>query len=256
MAHFDKFIIMDDVELETVVGQSAVGLTGPSAGDLLAKMGLGALVEPMTCADGAIDLDGERVPVRLCRGYEAVVPHYALWVEDSQVAALWAALISAGAKPVGAAAIESLRIAEGIPAYGVDIQSRDLAQETAQERALSFTKGCYLGQEIVERIRSRGQVHRHLRSVELVPETDGSEKLPLPGTELKVAGSADDAKTAATLTSVALFTVGGHERILGIAMVRAEAEVGGRMLEYPGGVAHILKSPMKFAGQGLAEERA
>ena len=68
---------------------------------------------------------------------------------------------------VGSTALEAFRIAEGLPAYGVDIAERDLPQETSQMRALHFSKGCYLGQEIVERIRSRGKVHRHLRSFEL-----------------------------------------------------------------------------------------
>src|SRR6202011_756955 len=89
-----------------------------------------------------------------------VISHYVLWTETGHIPALWQALAAAGAKPAGAAALETLRIVEGIPAYEVDIQSRDLAQETAQTRALNFTKGCYLGQEIVERIRSRGAVHR------------------------------------------------------------------------------------------------
>ena len=53
-----------------------------------------------------------------------------------------------------------MRIATGIPLYGVDIRERDLPQETEQARALNFNKGCYVGQEIVERIRSRGDVHR------------------------------------------------------------------------------------------------
>ena len=52
------------------------------------------------------------------------------------------------------------RIVAGIPLYGVDIRERDLPQETEQMRALNFNKGCYVGQEIVERIRSRGNVHR------------------------------------------------------------------------------------------------
>ena len=71
-----------------------------------------------------------------------------------------AALRKAGAKPVGAAALERFRIASGIPRYGQDIRERDLPQETEQLRALNFSKGCYVGQEIVERIRSRGNVHR------------------------------------------------------------------------------------------------
>ena len=72
--------------------------------------------------------------------------------------------MKAGATPVGTAALELLRIAAGIPRYGSDIRERDLPQETEQERALNFSKGCYVGQEIVERIRSRGtgasQIHR------------------------------------------------------------------------------------------------
>ena len=63
--------------------------------------------------------------------------------------------------------LDAFRIAEGIPVYGIDIAERDLPQETSQMRALNFSKGCYQGQEIVERIRSRGSVHRHLRPLEL-----------------------------------------------------------------------------------------
>ncbi len=80
---------------------------------------------------------------------------------------LWSCLRTAGATPVGCASVEKMRVAEGIPAYGIDMVERDLPQETSQMRALHFNKGCYLGQEIVERIRSRGNVHRHLRPLEL-----------------------------------------------------------------------------------------
>ncbi len=74
---------------------------------------------------------------------------------------------NAGAKPVGTAALELLRIASGIPRYGQDIRERDLPQETEQQRALHFSKGCYIGQEIVERIRSRGNVHRKFTGFEV-----------------------------------------------------------------------------------------
>ena len=73
----------------------------------------------------------------------------------------------AGAEEVHAEALEALRIACGIPKFGVDIRQKDLPQETGQERALNFTKGCYIGQEIVERIRSRGAVHRMLTGFEV-----------------------------------------------------------------------------------------
>jgi folate-binding protein YgfZ len=100
------------------------------------------------------------------RGYGALAPHYELWVQAAEIPALWQALTRPG-DPGGSGTLEAFRIAEGIPAYGIDMAERDLPQETSQMRALHFNKGCYLGQEIVERIRSRGNVHRHLRPLEL-----------------------------------------------------------------------------------------
>ena len=79
----------------------------------------------------------------------------------------WGVLAAVGAIPVGTEAMEMFRISRGIPRYGADIRERDLPQETGQTRALSFTKGCYLGQEIVERIRSRGAVHREFTAFEV-----------------------------------------------------------------------------------------
>ena len=239
LGHFDKFIIMDDVELVPLSAESALEITGPGADGILSDLGLTPLAEPLT--SGAEAVGG--IPVRLFRGYGALVPRYELWAAGEQIPALWRALLAAGAKPVGAATLETLRIVEGTPAYGVDIQSRDLAQETAQTRALNFNKGCYLGQEIVERIRSRGQVHRHLRALELT--SDGAE-LPAVGTELRIAGAAD-AKAVGTLTSVASVQLAGVRRIFGIGMVRAEAEVGNKMLIWEtgsgNGEAKILHAP-------------
>jgi folate-binding protein YgfZ len=238
LAHFDHFIIMDDVELVPLTNQSALGITGPHAERILAALGLPALAETLSTTGGKV---GD-VAVRLDRGFSTIVPHYTLWADAGHFPALWQAILDAGATAVGAAALETLRIVEGIPAYGIDIQNRDLAQETSQNRALSFTKGCYLGQEIVERIRSRGQVHRHLRSVELFPE--GGLEAPLAGTELRVA--AGSYKPAALLTSVAAVHLDGVSRIFGIAMIRAEAEVGNHPLIYSGGKAQILNAAPKF----------
>jgi folate-binding protein YgfZ len=233
--HLDHFIIMDDVEMVPVTGESALGLTGPLSGEVLGKLGLTELPQALTSSAGSVD----GIAVRLLRGHGTLVPHYELWAADEHVPALWQALISAGGVPAGAAAVETLRIVEGIPAYGIDIQSRDLAQETSQDRALSFTKGCYLGQEIVERIRSRGQVHRHLRALEITPIESGVS--PAVGTEFRI--QSDDAKAAGILSSVAAVQLDGELRIFGIAMVRAEAEVGNRPLVYLGGTARILFAP-------------
>jgi folate-binding protein YgfZ len=240
-AHLDRFIIMDDVELTPLTGLSALGIAGPHARTILAKLGLAVLSEALSSTNGFV----EGIPVRLFRSYGTIVPHFELWFAVEDLPVLWQALLSADAKPVGAASIETLRIAEGIPAYGIDIQSRDLAQETSQERAVSFTKGCYLGQEIVERIRSRGQVHRHLRTVELT--ADDPAELPAVGTELRIASSSPEAKPAGAITSVTRLQRNKSRRIFAIAMIRAEAEIGLQPLTYAGGTAQIHHSPPKFA---------
>jgi folate-binding protein YgfZ len=244
LAHFDHFIIMDDVELVSASDQSALGLAGPHAEQILATLGLPALPEILSSATGVVSTNTGEIPVQLYRGYGTVVPRYGLWTAGEHVPALWRTLTAAGATPVGSTALEILRVVEGTPAYGIDIQSRDLAQETAQTRALNFTKGCYLGQEIVERIRSRGQVHRHLRHLEMTE--DSSAEPAALGTELRIPNSPADAKPAGTLTSVTWLELDGTRHTFAIGMVRADAEVGNSFFNYPGGTARILNSPPKL----------
>ena len=92
---------------------------------------------------------------------------YELWFAPEHVLAVWETLQAAGATPCGLEAVETLRVLEATPLYGLDLNDRDLPQETVQTRALNFNKGCYLGQEIVERIRSRGKVNRQFRQFAL-----------------------------------------------------------------------------------------
>jgi folate-binding protein YgfZ len=244
LVHLDRFIIMDDVELAPVsldadgevTGETPLGLAGPLAAGVLARLGLPELREPLTSARAA--WNGQQVLV--VRGYGVLVPHYELWVQAFQISALWEALIEAGAFPVGADALDSFRIAEGIPAYGIDIAEKDLAQETSQMRALSFSKGCYLGQEIVERIRSRGSVHRHLRPLELFGP------LPAAGAELTL----DDGTAGGKITSAAELPLASGRRCFALAMIRGEAELHNQPLAYTTGTAtgkaRILAAPSRL----------
>ena len=96
----------------------------------------------------------------------------------------------------------------------MDIRDRDLPQETGQTRALNFTKGCYLGQEIVERIRSRGAVHRQFTAFEV----EGT--LPEPGTKIIVA---NDEKEVGEITSGAILPLPGGDRPVALGYLRREA---------------------------------
>ena len=232
LAHLDHFIIMDDVELVPLEGVTAIGLTGPKAGELLAKIGVTPQAESLTQARATAN----GLDMRVFRRYGVLADHYALWVAEDLVGELWNRLTGAGAKPVGTTALDAFRIAEGIPVHGVDIAERDLPQETSQMRALHFNKGCYLGQEIVERIRSRGNVHRHLRQVEI------EGPLPAPQTELTLDGG-----SVGAFTSSAELPLPTGARRFALAMLRAEAEVRNLPLVYTtaegGGTARILAAP-------------
>ena len=239
LAHLDRFIIMDDVELAPLAEASALGLTGPQVAEVLARLGLPAPDEPLT----SVGVHWNGAALRVVRAFGVLAPHYELWVNKEEIPALWKALTDAGAVPVGTATLEAFRIAEGIPVYGVDMAERDLPQETSQMRALHFSKGCYLGQEIVERIRSRGAVHRHLRALEL------TGPLPDPGAELTFdSATAGPGATAGQITSAAELALKTGGRRFALGMIRGEAELPPqRLFTYTDGTAtgtaRILATP-------------
>ena len=218
LAHLEHFIIMDDVELVPLAEETALGLTGPLADEVLHRLGLPTLADPQT----SVQVEWNGFDLRIVRGYGVLGLHYEFWVPLAGMSKLWKFLCTAGAVPVGCASLDAFRIAEGTPEYGVDMVERDLPQETSQLRALSFSKGCYLGQEIVERIRSRGSVHRHLRSLEIVGP------IPVGGTELTF----DGGKAAGNITSAAELNLPSGKRIVALGMIRGEAELRNLPLAY------------------------
>ena len=241
LAHLNRFIIMDDVELvplgEEPAGEAgsetAVGLTGPLAGEVLERVGLPTIGSPLA----GVSVEWNGWELRILRGYGVLAPHYEFWLPTAGLAKLWDCLRTGGATPVGCAALEAFRIAEGIPAYGIDMTEHDLPQQTSQMRALHFTKGCYLGQEIVERIRSRGKVHRHLRPLEL------EGPVPAAGAELTL----EDGTAAGRITSVAELPLKKGSRVFVLGMMQAEAEARSQSFKYTAGTAtgtaRILAAP-------------
>jgi folate-binding protein YgfZ len=143
---------------------------------------------------------------------------YEVWGDTSLIS--W--MSSLGERQVSPETIEAHRILSARPKYGQDIRDRDLPQETAQTHALHFAKGCYLGQEIVERIRSRGQVHRTFTQFRL---TGTLPELPAP---LEA-----DGKPAGELTSAVQI----GDDIIALGYARREALDTHQTLTYPGGTA-------------------
>jgi folate-binding protein YgfZ len=223
-----RFIIMDKVELEPAQDIQALGVCGPKAESILQEAGLAVSgLSPLEIRSLKVDdVDGT-----LVRGPENKPGWYEVWSNSTAIAAVREKLLQAGAKPVGAQALEWWRILRGIPQYGQDIRDRDLPQETAQPQALNFNKGCYIGQEIVERIRSRGQVHRKFTGFEFAGQPAALGKYEAAG------------RAFAEITSVAVIPGDGAEKALGLGYVREEIRAAGPEVDLNGSKARITDLP-------------
>jgi len=233
IALLGRFIIMDKVELADESGtRSGLSFSGPRAAELLEQIGVPAALSSELEMQTASWNSAE---ITVIHAHSPLVPRFEIWAQAATIEALSKALLEAGATACGAEAQEWLRLLEGTPRYGTDIRDRELPQETGQMRALHFTKGCYLGQEIVERIRSRGNVHRAFTAFRL----EGS--LPDAGTLLEA-----DGKQVGELTSVAAIPLAGAsgEAVqFALGYARREALERNLPLLYPGGTATPVPVP-------------
>ena len=201
--HLDRFIIADDVTIEDASDALAtIAVEGPQAAALLERA-------------GAPVPDGEYSSVdwnesTIARLNSTGSPGFFIFLPVSEKAAVISRLEAAGAEPAGAEAARVVRLEHGKPRYSEDISERFLAQEANQPHALHFSKGCYLGQEIVERVRSRGQIHRVL-----MPLVLDTKEPPAPGAKLQI-----DTTSVAEITSAAYSPALG--KVVALAYVRTE----------------------------------
>lgn len=230
LATFDHYIIMDDVEVINISDKlSAVGIAGPTAEDVLKEAGFE--VPPLKPLEVA-DISWQQTQVSIVRGDHEVFPSYEIWLVPEIAASIREKLQSSGAVLVGPEALELYRIALGIPLYAKDIRERDLPQETEQQRALNFNKGCYVGQEIVERIRSRGAVHRKFTGFTVT----GSA--PSPGTKIQA-----QAKDVGEITSSAVIPSPDGEHAVALGYIRREIGAPGKEVEIAGSRAVVTELP-------------
>ena len=232
---FDRYIIMDEVEVEKLPS-TVIAFAGPACSKVLGRAGFPDTekMQPLQVSELQF---GER-KLRLVRGDNPSVPSYELCVGVEFAQQIWEALLQAGAQETHADTCELFRVASGIPKFGVDIRQKDLPQETGQERALNFNKGCYVGQEIVERIRSRGAVHRIFTGFEV----EGA--VPSPGFRIQ-----HDGKDVAELTSVAIVPTAEGERALALGYGRKEFMMPGK--EYVSGETKMRVASLPFADMAV-----
>jgi aminomethyltransferase len=188
-AHLDKYIIADDVTLEDTTAETvAIGIEGPGAADVESRLGLALPAAPYS-HQASHQPAGDRLAIRFSvtgqPGFSIVAP-----AADRET--LLRELEAAGAVRASDQDARVVRLELGHPRYGEDITDQYLPHETQRLEALHFTKGCYIGQEIVERVRSRGGVHRFL-----VPLEIQGDNPPEAGTVIAADGKAVGAITSA-----------------------------------------------------------
>jgi len=229
IAHFDHFIIMDDVELTPLPPKTGILLVGPTAAQILHHAGFTLPAANSLHSDQTTTIQSTHSPL---------VPRFELWPHNGDAAALAARLAQAGATPTTPEALTQLRLLEGTPLYGTDIRDRDLPQETSQTHALHFAKGCYLGQEIVERIRSRGNVHRTLSGFTLSG--------PIPTLPAPLFTPDTPEKPFGEITSAATITLPTGPITLALGIIRREPLETSVPIHYAQGTATPVKLPYQL----------
>jgi folate-binding protein YgfZ len=244
VATFDHYIIMDDVEVTNISeNQTVLGMAGPKSREILNKAGVEVPnLQPLQMITPQCNCDCGCAQCTVVRGDDEQQESYEIWLAPQDVYKTWRALLAAGATPVGSEALEMQRIVAGIPLYGVDIRERDLPQETEQMRALNFNKGCYVGQEIVERIRSRGNVHRKFAGFQV----EGAAAIAA-GDKI-VSGE----KEVGEITSVAVVDAPSGRRTVALGYIRREVGVPGREVMIGMVKAAVVRLPV----EGVAPRQA
>jgi aminomethyltransferase len=215
LEHLDKYIIADDVALEDITAATAaLGIEGPDAAAVLRDAGLPMAVEPLQHLTAG--------PLTIVRASSTGAPGFRIFGPASALPPLPAV------PSVSPDDARTVRLEHGFPRFGDDITSANLPGETAITDVLHFSKGCYIGQEIVERVRSRGHVNRILTGI----RSAGTEPYQ-KGTKVSFEGS-----EAGEVTSSAYSP--GLAGIVGLAYLRVNAAKPGDPLMVEGRAAQAV----------------
>lgn len=239
IAGLDKYIIMDDVTLTDVTSNYAtLALEGQRAAALLAQLAqleINALAD-LEFRDTAIN----DVPCRIIRRSPGGVPSADFLCAHSHAQQLWNSLSNAASAfaggPAGYTALSALRLEQGIPWFSYDFGDKQIPHEAGlHDSHISYTKGCYTGQEIVERVRSRGHVNRVRILLQFAQTTAPAPQSPLLA----------DGKEVGLITRTAFSPI--LNSLIGMAYVRREKSTPGTVLQTHSGDATVIEPPLKSA---------
>lgn len=238
-SHLERFLVADDVEIEDRSGEeTSLGIHGPRAPEILAAALPEYDVPQAELEHGPAAIAG--APLLVVRDDWTGDPGFDVVVARGDALRVWEAMLAVGSalglQPAGMAAADVLRLEAGRPRVGVDFDETNLVLEAALERGIHFSKGCYLGQEIVERASARGHVNKRLVGLRL----EGSV-VPQPGARIAAEGA-----DVGRITSAAYSPHLGSAIALGYVK-RAFTDPGSRVsVELPGATAPAVVTTLPF----------
>ncbi len=249
---FRPFIMNSKVEVAPLL-LGHLHLFGPRAVELLSRLGAGAPAKEHAHFPAAVAGAKARV-VRISRyGVEG----FDLLLSPAGLEGAWEGFRRAGAQPTGWAALEALRVEAGVPRFGAEMDSETFPQEARiEERAVSFTKGCYPGQETMARLKNRGRVNRLLAGLLLDGPAPAGAKLLLEGghnQRPETLGGVSGGQEAGRVTTSCVSPALGRPAAL--AMVRAEVANAGTALRVEGGPAATVADLPLVPARAAVEPR-
>jgi folate-binding protein YgfZ len=233
LATLKKFIIASDVQVQDLTDATgSAALEGPRAARVVEQVCGVKLDEMPAMALQQATVDG--IACRIVRRSHFGAAGAEFIGARATLAALWGKLLVAvrahSGEPIGMNALNALRLEAGVPWYPADFGEAMIPHEAALENThISFHKGCYTGQEIVERVRSRGHVNRKRVSLRF-----SSTEPPPAGTKLR---AADRSEIGFVSSSAA---IPRSQPAVGMGYVRREQFAGGHVVEFDGGTATVV----------------
>jgi len=209
--HLDKYTLVSDVTIENQTDAfGLLSIYGPSSLAIMTQM-IGS--EPSTKEHSTMTFSLDGVPILAARNEITGEGGYDLYIPIDRMIPTWNRLIQIGGpyglRPVGLDALDSLRIEAGIPRYGIDMDESTFPMEAGLEkRAISYTKGCYIGQETIARADAQGRMNKRLMGLELTstsaPTIGQAVQAPSApsGTQERVVGTITSAIESPTLGKV------------------------------------------------------
>jgi folate-binding protein YgfZ len=218
LRHLSMYSIGSEVEIEDAIGLTVVSVIGPAA----AEIALGGPLSPEHAHRDAIVGAVSTRTVATDVGVDFIV-------RTADTPALIEALTGAGAEPVSEAAAEIVRVETGRPRFGREMTIATIPQEAGiNERAVSFTKGCYIGQETVARLHYKGRPNRRLRGLRLSAAAEAGDPVRLGDRDLGQIGTA---------------VLSPRHGQIALAIVRREAEPGAAVTVGDGVEAEVVELP-------------